>query len=686
MPEVSNRPNLRKPSYYINRELSWLAFNARVLEQAQSPYYPPIARLRFIAIFSSNLDEFFMIRVAGIKQQLLSHISEKTPDGLTPRQQLQAISDTVRALLKKQNEILYNDLLPTLTQHRIRIVPYTELSRKQQTEADAYFDSFIFPLLTPTALDPAHPLPQLRPLELILWLDFSDGTQAILPIPNNLPRFYQLTHRSDYLFVPVEAIIQVHLHSLLPGKEVTSAHIFRLTRNADLEISEAEADDLLELIEKEVQRRRLGNVVRLEVAQNFSPTHLDFLKNEWELQPTDIYPVEGLMGLERLWEIVEKVDEPDLLDPPFAPRYPQVLRNTLIFEAIAKQDILLHHPYDSFTPVIEFIQEAAQDPNVLAIKQMLYRTTGEKSQIVQALMEACQRGKQVTALIELKARFDEENNIHWARKLENIGANVIYGILGFKTHCKATLVVRKESHHLRLYAHLSTGNYNEKTATIYTDLGLFTADPAITRDIAELFNFLTGKSRQQTWRKIAVAPVNLRHFFIQQIDQCIRQHNPSNPSEIILIMNSLVDPEMIQKLYEASMHGVRIQGVIRGICCLRPGIQGISDTISIRSIVGRFLEHSRVYIFRSGGQTRIYSGSADWMPRNFDRRVEVVYPILDPSLQKHILWIAHTLLSDTRQAWILQPDGTYVPCANTTSEPYFSAQDYFLHTPYVPSK
>ncbi|MGQ9864115.1 MAG: polyphosphate kinase 1 [Bacteroidia bacterium] len=686
MPDTSNRPNLSKPDYYINRELSWLAFNARVLNEAQNPHHPPLARLRFVAIFSNNLDEFFMIRVAGLKQQLLSHISEKTPDGLTPRHQLQAISDTVRALLEKQNEILYKDLLPTLMQHRIRIVPYTELSRKQRTEADAYFDSFIFPLLTPIALDSAHPLPQLRPLELIVWLDLSDGTQAILPIPNNLPRFYQLAHRSDYLFVPVEAIIEAHLRTLLPGKEVASAHIFRLTRNADLEISEAEADDLLELIEKEVQRRRLGNVVRLEVAQNFSPTNLNFLQEEWELQPTDIYPVEGLMGLERLWEIVEKIDEPDLLDPPFTPRYPQLLRKTSIFEAIAKQDILLHHPYDSFTPVIEFVQAAAQDPNVLAIKQMLYRTTGEKSQIVQALMEACQRGKQVTALIELKARFDEENNIHWARRLENIGANVIYGILGLKTHGKATLVVRKEAHHLKLYAHLSTGNYNEKTATIYTDLGLFTAHPAITRDVAELFNFLTGKSRQQTWRQIAIAPVNLRAFFCQEINQCIQQHTPSNPSHITLIMNSLVDPEMIQKLYEASMHGIPIQGVIRGTCCLKPALEGISETISIRSIVGRFLEHIRIYIFQSGGQTRIYSGSADWMPRNLDRRVEMVYPILDPSLQKRILWIAQTLLSDTQQAWILQPDGTYIPCKKTTNDPYFSAQDHFLHTPYAPPK
>ncbi|MCS7297277.1 MAG: polyphosphate kinase 1 [Bacteroidia bacterium] len=669
--------DLSRPEYFFNRELSWLEFNARVLEESLHTVHPLLSRMRFLSIFYSNLDEFFMIRVAGIKQQIRAGVRERGPDGLTPRQTLVRIRERVRQLLARAEEIFHEKLLPALEAEGIHIYQGRRLSRLPREALEKYFQDQVFPLLTPLALDSAHPVPPLRGLELILWVELRDGS-ALVPIPQVLPRFVPFHTSHRYGFVPIERLIGLFLEELFPGRKVKEYYTFRLTRNADLEISEAEADDLLELVEKELRRRRLGAVVRLEVSEGMPTEYLHFLMEELEFEPEDVYEVSGLLGLERLWDLLNEVDEPSLLDRPFVPALPSPLQGkSNIFEAIAQGDILLHHPYDSFLPVVEFIQQAARDPQVLAIKQTLYRTTGEKSLIVQALREATNRGKQVTVLIELKARFDEESNIYWAKELEKAGANVVYGMLGLKIHCKAALVIRREGNTLRRYAHLSTGNYNEKTALMYTDIGLLTADPEITRDLAELFNYLTGNSGQREWRRLAVAPENLRQTFLSEIEQCISEHSSEQPARILLVMNSLVDSEMIRALYAASLAGVQIDLIVRGICCLVPQTP-VSPTIRVHSIVGRFLEHSRLYIFRSGGTLRVYSGSADWMPRNLDRRVEIVYP-LSGQLAKQAEEIAETLLSDTLHTWLLQSDGKYIRRREIETElPLFSAQLEFL--------
>ncbi len=672
------RPSeLNRSTWFLNRELSWLEFNARVLEESLHEVHPLLSRLRFLAIFYSNLDEFFMIRVAGIKEQIRAGVRERGPDGLTPKQTLQRIQERVRQLLKRAQEI-YNQLIPALEEYDIYLYQGRRLARLSRDLLEGYFQEQVFPLLTPLAIDSAHPVPLLRGLELIMWVELRDGA-ALVPIPQVLPRFVPFHSAQRYLFVPIEALIGLFLEELFPGRKVQGYHLFRLTRDADIEISEAEADDLLELVERELRRRKLGAVVRMEASASLPVEARRFLQEELSFGPEDIYEVEGLLGLERLWDLLYQVDEPTLLDRPFVPAVPAILQNKAnIFEAIAQQDLLLHHPYDSFTPVVEFIQAAARDPQVLAIKQTLYRTTGEKSLIVQALREAVDRGKQVTVLIELKARFDEETNIYWAKELENAGANVVYGMVGLKIHCKGSLVVRREGSALHLYAHLSTGNYNEKTAQVYTDLGLLTADPELTRDLAELFNYLTGNSGQHTWRRIAVAPENLRETFLAEIQRCIDEHTAEQPSRIVLVLNALVDPVMIRALYRASMAGVKIDLVVRGICCLVPGA-AVSPTIRVHSLIGRFLEHSRLYIFQSGGQTRVWSGSADWMPRNLDRRVEVAYPLRSPALIQEALTIAETLLADTTHTWVLQPDGTYRRRVEVEPDaPAFSAQQEFL--------
>ncbi|MCS7189038.1 MAG: polyphosphate kinase 1 [Bacteroidia bacterium] len=669
---------LNRPELYTNRELSWLEFNARVLEEALHEVHPLLSRMRFLSIFYSNLDEFFMIRVAGIKQQIRAGVRERGPDGLTPRQTLSRIQERVRQLLARAKEIFYERLLPALEEEGIIIYQGRRLNRLSKEALRTYFQDKVFPLLTPLALDSAHPMPPLRGLEYILWVELKDGS-ALVPIPHVLPRFVPFHSSHRYGFVPIESLIGIFLEELFPGKKVKDHYLFRITRDADIEISEAEADDLLVLIERELRRRRLGAVVRLEASAAMPPETIRFLMEELDFEPEDVYEVEGLLGLERLWDIINEVDEPSLLDRPFVPSVPSVLQGkSNIFEIIAQNDILLHHPYDSFAPVAEFIQTAARDPNVLAIKQTLYRTTGERSLIVQALREAVDRGKQVTVLIELKARFDEETNIYWAKELEKAGANVVYGMLGLKIHSKCALVVRKEGSGLKLYAHLSTGNYNEKTAQIYTDIGILTADPEITRDLAELFNYLTGNSGQRSWRRIAVAPENLRETFLAEIDRCIAEHTPEHPSRIILVLNALVDTEMIKALYTASMAGVQIDLLVRSICCLVPGTS-VSPTIRVQGIVGRFLEHSRLYIFYSRGEWRVWSGSADWMPRNLDRRVEIAYPLSNPEIAQKAIEIAETLLADTTHTWVLGPDGIYRRRRELEpSLPPFSAQAEFL--------
>jgi polyphosphate kinase len=678
-------PDLYRPELYLNRELSWLEFNARVLEESLNVVHPLLSRLRFLSIFYSNLDEFFMIRVAGIREQIQAGVREKGLDGLTPRQTLRRIRERVQQLLARAQEIFENHYVPALEKEDIYFLRGEKIRQIPRKALEKRFWERVFPLLTPLALDPAHPLPPLRGLELIMWVALADGV-ALVPLPQRLPRMIAFHTAERYYFVPIEEVVGAFLAHLFPGRKVRSYHIFRLTRDADIEITEVEADDLLELVERELRRRPLGAVVRVEVGKNFSEKALHFLKEELEFEEEETYRVEGLMGLERLSGIIEEIDESRLLDRPFIQAIPAELQNkTHLFDAIARKDILLHHPYDSFVPVVEFIRAAARDPAVVAIKQTLYRTTGEKSLLVQALQEAVHRGKQVTVLIELKARFDEETNIYWARELEKAGANVIYGMVGLKIHAKAALIVRQEGAVLRLYAHLSTGNYNERTAGIYTDIGLLTANPEITRDLLELFNYMTGNTGQKSWRRIAVAPENLRQIFLKEIQRCIEAQSAGTPSRIFLVMNALVDAEMARALYRASLAGVEIRLLVRGICCLVPGLP-VSERIQVRSIVGRFLEHTRLYIFQTGEEVQVWSGSADWMPRNLDRRVEVVYPLSDPSVRAQALEIAETLWQDTVHAWDLQPTGQYTRRSVLEPQlPPFSAQATFLKRRQKPS-
>lgn len=658
--------NLRDPKLYFNRELSWVKFNERVLEEAEKAEHPLLERLKFISIFSSNLDEFFMIRVAGLKEQVNAHIYQRTPDGLTPSQQIQKISEMLHPLVRRQGNCLKEDILKQLKQEGVRIWEYDALNPTQRKHANTYFNKQIFPLLTPLAIDNAHPFPKVRGLGLNLLVElrdpFSESREtklAVVPIPRIVPRFIAVKDENTPEFVALEEVVAANLGQLFPNMNILEVSLFRVTRNADLDISEAEADDLLKLIERELRKRRLGTIVRLEVTDQTSQSNVDFLAKRMGLEPHDIYRIPSFLGLDSFMQLVSKVDRPGLKDAPFTPALNlQVTQSEDIFAAIRKGDILLHHPYDSFNPVIEYLKAAARDPNVLAIKMTLYRTSGD-SRIVRALKEAAANGIQVTALIELKARFDEEANITWARELERAGVNVAYGLIGLKTHCKLALVVRREPQGIQRYIHLSTGNYNEKTATLYTDIGMFTCDEQIGQDTSEVFNLLTGYSNQEQWRKLFVSPINMRQNFKRLIATCIQHHTPEAPSRIRLVMNSLVDPDMIRALYKASMKGVQVECVTRGICCLRPGVPGISDNIRVISIVGRFLEHPRIFSFAYNGQEKIYTGSADWMQRNLNRRIEVVFPVSDKNLKRRLSGILDVSLNDNVLARELQPDGTY---------------------------
>lgn len=674
--------------HLFNRELSWIRFNERVLEEAQDKQHPLLERLKFIAIFSSNLDEFFQIRVAGVKEQINAEIVERTVDGLTPIKQLAQINAMLHPLVELQSKLLSTDILPKLRHKGVSIVPYNRLDDDQRAVLSQMFVEKIFPILTPLAIDPAHPFPKLRGLGLNLLVTLrspgrrADKKIAVVPVPTMLPRFYPFIDKAEgkYQFVLLEQIIEAHLDQLFPNMKVIDVSVFRLTRNADLDISEAEADDLLKLIERELRKRRLGSVIRLEVHEDIPAAGLEYLKDALDLTDQDIYRIPGLLGLESLWKLIDQVDLPELRDEPFTPSlHPVVAEHDSIFDAIADQDILLHHPYDSFHPVVELIEEAANDPRVVAIKQTLYRPSG-RSAIALALKEAALNGKQVTVLIELKARFDEETNIQWAKELERVGVNVVYGMIGLKIHCKMTLILRQEESGLRYYTHLSSGNYNERTATLYTDLGLMTCNKEIGQDVSELFNLLTGYSRQEQWRHLLVAPINMRKRFVELIDACIAAHSPDKPSRIQLVMNALVDEDMIAALYRASQAGVKVEAVVRGTCCLVPGVPGVSDNISVRSVVGRFLEHVRLYCFEYGDQNLVFSGSADWMPRNLNRRVEVAFPIHDPDLRRKVLDIIRVMLADTEQARVLRPDGSYLRIADLEIEPRerLSAQEFFL--------
>jgi polyphosphate kinase len=657
---------------YFNRELSLLGFFRRVLEEAQDEGNPFLERVKFLSIVSSNLAEFFMVRVAGLKQQVAAGVVERSIDGLTPGEQLVAIRQVAGELMQGTRTVL-GQLLPRLAEAGIHILDYPALTDQHRAAADAYFERVIFPVLTPLAYDPGRPFPHISNMSMNLAVLIRDplGRErfARVKVPDTLPRLVSITVAGEaperdvetppLVLVWLEQIVAANLPRLFPGMEVGESHPFRVTRDAEMVIQELEAEDLLETVERSVWERRFGSVVRVTVDPDMTTPIRDLLMENLEIGPTDIYTVNAPLGMGDLKEL-SALDRPDLKDAPFLPTIPPALEEEGgIFAAIRRQDILLHHPYDSFAPVVDFLRAAARDPNVLAIKQTLYRV-GRHSPMVEALLEAAGNGKQVAVLVELKARFDEESNIEWARSLENEGVHVIYGLLGLKTHSKIALVVRREDEGIRRYVHLSTGNYNHLTTQVYTDIGLLTCDEAMGADASDLFNYLTGYSAKRDYRKFLVAPLNLRAGLQALIEREIERARQAEPAHIILKLNSLVDKPMIQLLYRASQAGVTADLLVRGTCCLRPGVPGLSDNIRVVSIVGRFLEHSRVFYFRNGGTEELYLGSADLMPRNLDRRVEVVFPVQDPRLVRHLCdHVLATYLADTAKAQRLRADGTY---------------------------
>ena len=661
------------PSLFINRELSWLEFNSRVLHEAKDPRNPLLERLKFLSIFTTNLDEFYMVRVAGLRRQIAANVHHVAPDGMTPSQILAAISRRVAELMDEQRHCLYDLLIPELAKHDIRLVKMGDLSPSEWEVADRFFQTQVFPVLTPLAVDPGHPFPYVSNLSLSLAVQIFDPTTgeqkrfARLKVPKSLPRWVTFGRPGHY--VPLEDVIGANLGALFPGMEIRGYSAFRVTRYSDLEIAYADDDDdLMTIIEEQIFERRFAEVVRVEVETGTPRELRELLLEELQQdQPPEMMPlVESdvvetgpLLDLGDLMLIAE-LDIPQLRDPTLVPVVPAEVKDPSrsIFATIRERDILVHHPFDSFPASVEhFLTSAAVDENVLAIKMTLYRTSGDTT-IVRALTEAAQRGKQVAVLIELQARFDEVNNIAWARTLEGFGVHVAYGLPGLKTHAKTTLVVRKEPDGIRRYVHIGTGNYNSKTARVYTDIGLFTCNPEIGADISDLFNALTGFSRQNVYRNLIVAPHNMRQRFTEMVDREADHARAGRPARIIAKMNALVDADIIQHLYAASQAGVHVDLVVRGICCLRPGVRGVSDNISVISIVGRFLEHSRVFYFANNGDAELYSGSADWMPRNFDRRIEVVSAI-EQALHARVCASLETCLADNRQAWDLGPDGCY---------------------------
>ncbi len=662
-------PDLNDPRLFIDRELSLLDFFRRVLEEAQDPANPLLERVLFLSIVSSNLAEFFMVRVAGLKQQIEAQVAEYSLTGLTPTQQLEAVRVRAQELMH-ETRICLRELMPLLETAGIRILDYSALGPEQRAEADRFFQQIVFPVLTPLAVDPGRPFPHISNMSFNLALVIRDATGterfARVKLPATLPRFLELKSSRGSggdgarALLPLEQLIAANVGTLFPGMQVVQSHPFRVTRDAEVSIQELEAEDLLETIEKGVRQRRFGRVVRLTVDTAMPSSIRDILTENLEVDPSDVYTIEPPLGMSDL-EQLHGLERPDLKYAAFVPALPAGLqdRESDIFSAIRRQDILLHHPYDSFDPVVDFLDAAARDPAVLAIKQTLYRV-GQNSPVVQALLEAVRRGKQVAVLVELKARFDEESNIEWARALESEGVHVVYGLLGLKTHSKIALVIRQESDRIRRYVHLSTGNYNAVTAHHYTDLGLFTCDDAIGADASDIFNYLTGYSDKRSYQRFLVAPINLRSGLDALIRREMEQSRAGGEGAIIIKINALVDKAMIQLLYEASRAGVRIELLVRGMCCLRPGVHGVSENIRVRSIVGRFLEHSRIFWFRNGGAEEIYLGSADLMGRNLDRRVEILFPVLDPRLIRQVKSeVLDTCLEDTAKVRIMESDGTY---------------------------
>ena len=678
--------------FLFNRELSWLEFNRRVLEEALDKSNPLLERLKFLSIYSTNLDEFFMIRVSGLKEQIAENVSELSPDGLSAGEQLREIREKLRPMLEEQMSCLRNEILPQLAENGITIWKYEGLSEEEKTRLNQYFLKNIFPILTPQAVDASHPFPYVSNLSLNLGLmvepDKSQSTGKLkrlftqprfarIKLPPNVPRLIPLDE-SGTKFTMVGELVAANIHHLFPKMKTSKCYLFRVTRDADIELREDEAGDLLRTMEEELHRRRFSFAVRLEVSASMPEEMAQYLAGSIGLTAEDVYRIDGFLNIPDLMQLYG-LNLPELKDKPISYVVPNILRSgTNVFDVLKKQDVLLHHPYTAYNTVTDFINAAADDEDVVAIKICLYRT-GQDSPIVKALMRASENGKQVAALVELKARFDEENNIEWARRLENEGVHVIYGIRGLKTHSKVTLVVRREGESLKRYIHLATGNYNPTTSRIYTDIGLLTSNEEIGADATDLFNFLTGYSQQTEYRQLLVAPVSLREKTIQLIRREAEHKEIGKTAHIIIKINSLTDIEIIHELYKAAQAGVKIDLIIRGICMLRPEMKGLSENIRVISVVGRFLEHSRIFYFANGGNEEVYIGSADWMQRNLNRRVEVVVPIKDKDFRKYLKEkILLAYLQDSVNSQILRADGTYEKINPISEDSAFDSQMYFV--------
>jgi len=673
------------PANFINRELSWLEFNRRVLEEAQDPTQPLIERVKFLTIFSSNLDEFFEIRVAGIKQQIASETSGVGPDGLSPTETFNNIQRVARELVATQYKLWKEEILPELAKNGIRVQEVAQLNAKRAVWAQRYFQQEVFPMLTPLAVDASHPFPQLlnKSHNLLVRAKTQRGGEplhAIVQVPRVIPRLIALPRGKDepWTYIYLADLIKHHIAELFAGLILEGVHAFRVTRNSDLYIDDEEAENLLRTIEQELRRSSRGNAVRLEVEADCPKDFRDLLLEFFELTDADVYKLDGPLSMAHLAPLITNDAFAKLRDRPFQPaRDPALPPHADVFEVMRRQDVLLHHPYDGFDPIVELIEEAAQDPQVLAIKITLYRTSGD-SPIVEALIDAATAGKQVTAIVELRARFDEAVNIQWARRLEEAGAHVIYGVVGLKTHCKALLIVRRDTDRLRHYVHLGTGNYHPRTARTYTDFSFLTCEPELTDEVAIVFNTLTGLSGYPGLKKLMVAPFDLKQRLLKLIERERDHALAGRPGRIIAKLNSLVDQEVIEKLYEASQAEVEIDLIVRGICCLRPKIPGLSENIRVFSIVGRFLEHSRIYYFANGDQPEVFLASADWMPRNFLRRIEIAFPLADPALRDRIInEVLPNFLHDRVKSRELQPDGSYRRLKPEGKEPRAQAQWHF---------
>ena len=676
--------DLYAPEAYFNRELSWLDFNWRVLNEALDPAIPLLERLKFLSITASNLDEFYMIRVAGLKQQIELQVTDLPSDGMTPEEVLNAVRLEVCRMNKAMADCFLKDILPGLEREGVHLHAYADLDDEARRWCETYFIEHVFPVLSPLAIDPGHPFPHLlnRSLNLVITVVDSVTEEeriAVVQVPPVVPRLVHIpVRKGGHHYVLLGEVIAANANALFPGLTVKDAYRFRVTRNADLDIADDEASDLLKTIEEQIRRRRWGAVVRAEVDHHMPANVLRMLQKAMHLDDRDVYPIEGPINLADFMDLV-KLPIKHLKEPPFTPRIIEELRGDHnIFDRVRERDLFFHHPYDSFSSVVELIEVAADDPNVLAIKQTLYRTSGDSS-IVKSLARAALNGKQVTAFVELKARFDEENNIIWARQLEQAGVHVVYGIIGLKTHCKLALVVRREKGGLRTYVHLGTGNYNEITSRLYTDFGIMTSREQMAFEATGLFNYLTGYSHQTNWDKIIIAPISLRQKLLGLIQREMEHKKEGKKARIVAKLNALVDAQIIRALYRASQAGVRIDLVVRGICCLRPGVPGLSENIRVTSIVGRFLEHTRVFVFDNDGDPEIYFSSADWMPRNLNRRVEAMFVVEEEMIKDRILHhVVPTILEDTAKSYVLQSDGTYVRPAVPEGAVRLNSQEMFI--------